>query len=414
MSKKLFRPEYTTEGLAFQNKNFHAELTMAIESCRGMTQSQVLESNLDTRLAGIIDHYLNMKFSFDFGTFGPAVLPPMINRNNVMIMSMHRNYHSSADGIRLIKTASGAISGSLDLRTGKASGIFSQIVSRVYLPIIDIINPSRFTPGELAATLLHEIGHIWWYFYFISFTATTNQVIAGVSKGLDGSDDINGRIAILTTAQKELNLPDLKPEELAKSKNKTIIETVIVTNAVLKSRSLIGSDIYDQTSWEALSDQFAQRWGAGLDLVTALDKLYRGSFNIAYRNMFVFMFYEAVKIAMMFVLPAISLLLIAADARPDAYDTPEARIKRIRDQMVEQAKDKKLPAELITRVLEDIDHIDSILESINDKRQLLAVFGDVVIPSMRNSRKQEMLQKDLEALAFNDLFIKSSELKQLN
>lgn len=401
------------ESIDFQSDAFHKELTLAFANLREETKSSRDMAGFSVLVSKIIKKHTNLSFSIDHDTrFGPAVEIPALNKNNILISDYMRNVSSSSDGLRMIAKAGSSISGTVSIANSTVSGVFADVEHKLHYPE-SFIDTKNITPGELSAAMLHEVGHIFTYYEFISRSATTNQVLAGISKALVGADEPKLRETILINAKQALKLKDLDTKMLSKSSNAKVIETVVIGNVVKESISELGTNIYDQTSWEYLSDQFATRHGAGRDLVTALDKIFRSSGNISYRGTGTYLFMEAIKCAMVVFLPAIAILLMIRDVNDPSYDTPFARLNRIRNQLVEALKDKKITDKYREQLTADITAIDLIVDDKSDKRQLVGIISDFVFPSMRKNRSQEFLQKELEDLAANDLFVKAGELKQM-
>ena len=106
----------------------------------------------------------------------------------------------------------------------------------------------------------------------------------------------------------------------------------------------------------------------------------------------------------------IGVVLIAGDADNPTYDRPGERFKRIRDQIVENLKDKKLNEDSIHRLRADLAAIDEVLATVNDRRQWLGAVVDMISNNARKVRNQEILQQELEDIAVNELFVKAAAL----
>jgi hypothetical protein len=145
-----------------------------------------------------------------------------------------------------------------------------------------------------------------------------------------------------------------------------------------------------------------------------LAKIYKGVWHISFRSGPTFLALEALKLCTIIVNPFLFLLLCSIDGRGDGtYDQPGARFKRVRNQIVENLKNKELSKDDHERLTADMTLIDDVLKDVNDRRQLVGVLWDSLVPSGRKARKQELLQRQLEDLVANDLFVKAAELRQL-
>jgi hypothetical protein len=76
-------------------------------------------------------------------------------------------------------------------------------------------------------------------------------------------------------------------------------------------------------------------------------------------------------------------------------------------------KDKRISAEQQASYADDIATIDEILTFAKDRQQLLGYVRDFLSPIQRRRISQEKLQRELESIANNDLFVKAASLRQL-
>lgn len=400
------------ESIAFQsNPALRKELLATTQQIFALPKKDIsADHELFGVLAATIKHRTGINASIVVGTVGPAVEIPSVDRNNPLLVPMQRAFSTSSDGMRLIAQSEDLVRGGVDARTGMVTGVFTELPIKFYFPVS--MFAGKLTPEEAVGVMLHEIGHPYTYFEYITRAATSNAVLSGLSKALDGADSVQSREAILISAKKALRLSDLDEKELAKSSNKKVIEVVVITSVIRQTRSELGSNIYDMTTWEALADQYATRMGAGRDLTTGLAKLYRGGFNISFRSLPTYLAMEAFKLIAI-VNPAIFLFLLLLDSPSELYDTPGDRFKRIRNQVVENLREPELSKDDIARLNEDLRVLDDMIKSVNDRRQLIGLIWDTVSPQSRKDRNQRLLQQNLEELAANDLFIAAVNLKQL-
>lgn len=402
------------ESINFQSPAFFNDLVNIFTEMKKLKDGELADSDFVNTLQAIVNDYTGMSVSFFIGDIEPSVDIPKVDKNNVLINNFIREYLSSADGISVINEAGGTTKGSVNLVTGKVTGAFTKIKSNINLPK-HMFTGTKFSPEEIAAITLHEIGHLVVYYVYITRTVTTNQALAGMSQSLLSANSIEEREAVLITVATAMKLKDLDTKSLAKSTNKKVTEVVVISSIIRQTESELGSNVYDFSTWEYLADQYAARMGAGRHLATSLAKIYSGMWNISFRSTPAYLAWEAVKIVMLFTpLIEIALVLIMMDGSGDGtYDRPGARIKRVRNQIVENLKLKKITEDDRERLNADLKTIDEVLDKINDRRQVFGVIWDTIVPSARKAYNQEKLQKQLENIAANDLFIKASELKQL-
>lgn len=401
------------ESIEFQSPAFFKELTGVFEALQDLPIKSVPDSEELASIPGIIKNHTGLKVMLSVeDVFGAYVQIPQVNKNHPFIQNYIRNYTSSSTGLRLIQEADGLVRGSVDIMTGRVKGIFEDIPHDITIGK-SLLSKGKMLPEECAAVVLHEIGHLMTYYEFIARSVTTNQILAGLSKAWDESGDIKERETVLVAVKKSAKLKDLNVEELAKSNNKKVVEVVVISNIAKETESELKYNVYDTSTWEQLSDQYAARMQAGRYLISALEKIYKGTWNIAFRSLPAYLAFEAFKIVLI-IAPALMVALIAMDSQGDGtYDTPGARFKRVRNQIVENLKDKDLSKDDQARLHADLAAIDEMLEDVNDRRQFVGVLWDFLSPTARKGRSYELLQKDLESIAANELFAKASSLAAL-
>lgn len=402
------------ESIDFQNLALLKEIAMAVDDLRKLEKKDIPESDEARRVSKIINAHTNLNVIVNFDNQGPYVIVPQVHKNHPFINHVRRNYTTSAIGLNELAKNDGMVRGKANLRENKVYGIFAELQATIEMPL-NMLKGTAYTSEEIAAVILHEVGHLFTYYEYMTRVVSGNQVLAAVSKDLDGSGSIEERENVLITLKKQQNLSDLDATRLARSTDKSVTEAVIISAITRQTTSELGRNIYDSTTWEMLADQYVARCGGARALASALSKLYGSMWHISFRSLPAFLFMEAVKILCVIVNPFITVAMCAMDGNGDnTYDRPGARITRVRSQIIEQLKDKKLSKDDIERLNADIVVIDSLLKDINDRRQFFGVVWDCLSSDSRKDRNYENLQKDLEVLASNDLFAKSAALRAIN
>lgn len=420
------------EMIEFQDDSLHKELTALYEAMKKLDTRSMAASKEAIAIEDLLFKRTGIKVKFTMEDGGAYCLPPTVDKNNPLIHNVYREWYTNAPSLKMIEKAGGAIRGSVNLAKSTVSGVFSEMECLVNMSdwwVSGKFAGGGFTAAELSAITLHEIGHLFTGFEYLWHSVTTNQVLAGVAKGLDESTDVGDRELVLISAARALNLDETAMKELAQSAGGKTATVVIIQEITKNARSEIGSELYDFNNWEQLADQFAARHGAQRDLITSLDKVHHLVGDLSVRSTGMYVMLETIKVLMllgtlwMAVTPLVGAILvpvfflwawICADGPGEPiYDRPGVRLKRIRDQLVEQLKDRDLAKELVVRVKEDIVAVDKLLATVKDRFQLFDILGNFLSGEKRNRLKQEKLQQELETLAANDLFVKSAELKAL-
>jgi hypothetical protein len=413
------------EAIDFQtNGSFNKELISIFEGLAKGSGKELGDHELAQQLPAVIRHHTGLNAVVLFGAPTLASASALVNHNNPLLNAIsieEREFMPNADADKILYKAESAPVGRVNLKTGMVSGVFSDFPTFITLPT-EVATGKGFTAEEKAAMVLHEIGHLEIYFEFLARTVSTNQILAALAKKYESTGNIKEREVFLTKVKTLAQLKDLDVEALAKSNDKKVVEVVIVTSIVKAIESELGSNIYDMNAWEQLADQYVARQGAGRALVTALDKAERFDGNIAYRSLGYYLYVEAVKLLFAALAPLTSgvtliPLLIACGAdstdQGGVYDSLKNRMGRVRDQIVEALKDQRLKPEEVNALNQDLGIIDEVLSNVKDRQQLLGYVIDFLSPWHRKRISQEKLQRELERLAHNDLFVRAANLKQL-
>ncbi|MGF6603703.1 hypothetical protein P3T23_008457 [Paraburkholderia sp. GAS448] len=412
------------EEVDFQGDAFFRELAALFRELAGVKQDAMADHDAAMQLPVLIAHYTGMNVKVAWTGDGPVVYPPAVNKNHVLLSRwgdyFRQHMLTNADADKLIAQSQTRPIGRVDRRNARVSGVFSDLQSVLIVP--PQLFQKKLSAEEIAAIVLHELGHVFAWFELISHTLTTNQILAGLSKKLDQSASIKDREAVLAKVKSVAHLQDLDVEMLAKSADRKVIEIVVVSSIARELQSELGMPLFDMNGFEALADQFAVRLGAGRDLVTGLDKINRIDGHIAYRNRLAWLYAESLKVILLLAVPLTlggtwSMLMASCTAdskggETEAYGTLKTRYERIREQLVEGMKNPGLSKEVQTSHAEDIEAIDEVLATVSDRRQLFSYMADFLSLSRRQRISQEKLQRELESIASNDLFVKAAALRQ--
>lgn len=401
------------ESIAFQNTTFFDELTLAFDEVKNLKETDVGDSEPIYRISKIIKNHTNLNITIDAeNDYPPCIDIPNIDRNNPLINAAQRAIVNSTDGLTMIESSNEVLHGTVNIKTAKVSGVFSDIKAKMYLGKA-FIQGNKYSSQELAAITLHEVGHLFTYFEFITRTVRTNQVLAGLSKILDGSENQEKREVALLSAKKALKLDKLDLSQLKDVNTKTT-QVVLIDALVKETRTELGYNLFAESSWEYLCDQFSARHGAGVHLATALSKIYKSQYNISYRSLAVYLAVEMIKVILIANLAFLGILFLVVmfDSQDGGgYDLPSARLKRIRDQATQYLKNKQISDVERRRILDEIESIDKLLAEMTNRKQLFTYIHEFFSKRTRDERAYRKLQYELEDIAMNDLYVKAAEFK---
>lgn len=397
------------------------------------TQKEVLE--LFTTLEAIVKKYTGLTIQFLNGNVSNVqVMFSVVNPNMVLFDKLFRTFCTGDIDETLKDAFEFKKHNIVDLKSSKVSGIFSTFKSVVTMNL-NLFNKLKFTPGHLTALFLHELGHVFTQYEFITRQVTTNQVLSSVMRTVINKDNIKQKEVVFKKAFELLNSKDENINDIINSNDAKIVATVFIKKSFDNLKSELGVSNYDYTSCEALADQFASRHGYGREVIEALDILHKnwGSFE---KNAFVkhtvniTQMFSIISAAIMSTLgivvgfAALSLVLTSLYAflllcgngetsKNFGYDILKTRYLRIREDMIQFLKDKDLDPKYIKDTLEDIKVIDKLVATTHEQLYLFDKIANFINPYNRKLRNSVELQRDLEVLSMNDFFIKSAELSTI-
>ena len=361
---------------------------------------------------------VNLRISGD-AHLNAWVRTPVIDRNHPLLSDFIRftSKKETKDLYAVIRDGGAVFNGTVDRKRAKVSGVFSEIEFTVGMTR-GFIETDIFTSEELAAIVIHELGHPFSYFEYLGTTVTTNYVLSELTRRLNGVQESKRRIQIVKETCEVIDVDLEDPEALVSTNNDMVIQTVVLRKAIEKRISELDSHSHDITAWEMLSDQFVSRHGGGRALVTGLDKYYRKAKKVPYST-FDYHYAEMVKMlvllrkTLIFAPIAILAAMAIVDTNESLYDKPKARMERIKRDMNDGLKDQTLPPETTQQIIEDIEAIDHILEEMKDRRTYLQFFWSTFRTKGRRNYQQMKFQQELEILASNEIFTRAAKLRTI-
>ena len=424
------------EAIHFQGDAFFKELTACVKDVTEMPLpgnsvaaiKAFYESDKMLSLIRCVHEYtkISLKYDSDYYDYGPAVCMPLLNKNHIFFNDWERHDGGGAldrDAKLLIaELKKPFINGSVDLRKNRIGGDYCKINCVLAMPVFYFYS-GKLLPEELAALILHEVGHVLITFEFIDRTLKTNQVLSATAAALNGGNPDVIK-TVITSAEEILKLT---PEQKAAFEKITSIHdasVILHSCAIDKSITDLGASVYDSVSCEQLADQYASRCGAGKALVLALDKIVSNEYKYLKVTAGQQMLYASLAVAG-FVYPLLGIVIaislfgqlgksivggVYASKGEAEYDNFPSRIRRVKEQLIERLKDKSLPNIEKAKTLADIAEIDAIASKSADSLKLYEKIAYLLKPSYRNAHKYEILQKELEQLSSNNLFIHSAKL----
>lgn len=359
-----------------------------------------------------------------------CILPYYSNRNHIFLSEFFRGQVNLIDQSKLLRSQEGK-QGSVNLHKATVDGIFSDYEHPLYLNFAKMMTLASLNSGEITAIILHELGHAFNACYYSDRTDRTNQVLASIHQRVmnrRGQDDLD-------YVYKELSkvTESVKKEEVDKLLNGSRVVAGLTWFKVVVGmvRSQMQNDRYNDTAYEELSDSFAGRFGYSRHLAIALDKLHQfgvekspGAMKLTYLIEFMVIIAAAAACVATLINPVtfttgaifavMSLFwtyIAGEDFQDYTYDKLKDRYIRIRQDLIEQLKDRSLNQALVKNMLESIYALDSVIKETGVHRGLLNRFSNLIFSTNREALASIEAQKLLESLASNDLFVAAAELR---
>lgn len=424
------------ESILFQNGKFFEELVKLFEIVKKRGYVNDVKDLDNLGLSRIIKKYTNMSINskFDINCGDLYISVPRLDPNNVLNNTFESQpEHGRSILDNTLSSIRKKLSGTVDIKTGKVGGTFATINTTMFIDPrfffgihYEKLNGEHIFKGfnhtceEMAAIVLHEVGHLFTAFEYIVETASTNMALSTASKEFLEIVDTKERIIFIDRLEKSFELKVDDKEALVKENNQLSVYLLFVSCHVNKIRSSTDTYVYDIKSWEFLADQFAIRHGAGRYLAEGFyhfDK-YIGVLKTTKEDRMI----SAVSVLLinMLLIPVgigivTSIFSLFYDFRLPlkVHDEDRDRITRIRNDMMMRLKNPDLSEAIKKSYITDIDRINELLKTMEDTRSLMETFWDYVRPLRKNAREQQVFQQKMEYISSNPIYLSASKLSTL-
>lgn len=357
---------------------------------------------------------LNINIELDDYYVNAFVICPSLDKNHPLMAHFRRGWLDNKDASKLIKRNHEVIKGTVSALESKVTGVYTDIEVTIGLGA-GIFDGKFLTAAEGAAVLLHELGHLFDYYYYLGATVTSSYAMQAVLA--DGRFGVDKEYTkdIIIDAEGMLNVTFKDKDTMIKNGKEGFV-TAIASECVMKTKSELDNESYDVRGFETLADQFAARHGSSMDLVTGLGKIHKRYGNPAYLSSPLFYSLDIASVLLMtvgsIVLPPLAIIILLSLVPEDKiYDDPKERFRRIRDQVVSALKADGIDKNSRRHLLKQLEKIDLTMAQVHERSGLLERLSNMLFRS--KSKSNENLQRDIEALLNNELFVASAKLKDL-
>lgn len=433
--------DVSQEAIDFQGTQFFDALTTAVGELRkaiadgpGNLSANTVEDELadiadNADIPGIIKAYTNMSLDFfiDPADYANAwVYPRFMSKNDIFIRRLAGNAHGLKESIKDIQKMGGRGIGYVDRKSGRVHGYFEGVISE-FCVTWGLLDNKSYSDAEVAAIMLHEIGHYFTAFEYLGKYLNMSMVLQTACSQAFELETYETRAYVLVESSKLLGLKIDNVEDLAKIDDAKVradaIQTVFMREARREQESGTNTFIYDLRICEQAADVYATRFGAARALATGMDKMQR-QYDVTTMGTATYCFLEGMKwlvglgilIVPLVAIPAlaahsflfgviVTITFFASNPSELLYDRGAQRLKLIYQQLIEELKNPKTDVKRRKQLVEDADMLKAIIQQHKDRRTLFEWLQTKLLPSFAKDWKIEVLQKELEALAANELFV---------
>ena len=320
------------------------------------------------------------------------------------------------DGVQTLK-------GTIDFKNAKITGDYSRIVIPITMSIIGVKKEGAETA---AGIFMHEAGHSWTILAASLRMYRSSQFLQQIARAkLGGDEERTSYIAQrYTTKMVEEGIIDKKDvKNLPTEFSIEGFQTLVLTSAVNKMQSDFGQLRGTTHHTEQVADIFATRFGFGS--VVAKYAIFDDSDTVV--NHFTKIFFITV-LSCAFPSPLIAVMISSVFATlfagegftgrlvnnyHDLYGTTSQRLTRIRQTVIDSLKDAHIKRETREFLLTEIARIDDIYKETHVVKDVFKIIHEMIFSSERKLAQVMEMERQLEALSNNDLFIGANRLKNL-
>lgn len=443
--KNLSLPEISMEAISYQGRSMLLfDLVSAIESFRLTvpptalvdTPASQLQTQLDQLgLTALVSKRTGMQVLFVCEeSYDCWAEPPLLDANNPFFRQL------KGDGLfdnrrpilerhqRALRLAQDTRSW-VDLKAGRVEGVFSSLSNRILLGK-NLLLDQKFTSEEVAAVILHELGHLFSFYETLAYTTASNMAITTAVEALQGMDDKSQRLKLLSQSASAFNAklpPEINEEEDGDTVKVLLLQAIEQAEQNRVREMAANKEVrYNHRSIEFMADQYAVRSGAAVPLASAQHKLAKIGVPDYGRSRASFYAIQASRVALLaasFAIPGAGLvigptllvlsgmLLASQAAGDDERSDPSERLAQISRDIIQLLKNPRLDKQSRRQLSADLEAITALREEVAENHGIVRFLYRNVLPSGRRQAKARELQKGIEELINNNLFVHASRLR---
>lgn len=314
----------------------------------------------------------------------------------------------------------------VSIKNAKVTGIFSEMKTEINLNTYQLAGMGG---EELASVFLHEVGHLFTYYENITKVTITNFVLAGLCSMAEQQSPVDEKKIYIKKLEDHAMFRRGALEELVQINDTKTTATVYLGKVIKENKSSTNSYFYDVVSCEQMADQFVSRLGGGRALVTALSIMdTRQGYpktkseqvladivvnSIRFVLHSVFMVFAPPLAVFLSGLDFLMLYLSGTGNNDFTYDDAKVRMSRIMNDLTQRLKEEKDTKKMAT-IIKEIETCELIVSGYEEYEIIYRRISNFLFKSNREAKAIYDLQRDLEDIAMNKLFMKSKKLSLIS
>ena len=307
--------------------------------------------------------------------------------------------------------------GFVDTKYARVGGYLGDVKNHLIINFYSLYEEGLI-PDEVVDIILHELGHAFTGLESHHRLTTTNATIAGILEDINDNKPDRAYYVF----KKNFDPKDLDKAALGSKEEVTDFYSKLAGVYMGELSSQFKNQKYDETNFENLADSFANRFNRGKYLVSGVHKLHM-KYGAVMQD-------SKTTRALMYIMEVLYLLLILAatgyigtlvavalivfvldsDKTQMTYDFPKDRYNRIKNGIINNLKNTRLPKALMKDLIEQYKFIDGVIEDSLEFSLVTPKIADVIFPQNRENNYYINLQKVLENSLNNTLHLKRAEL----
>lgn len=311
--------------------------------------------------------------------------------------------------------------GYVDFKNAKVGGYLADYLHTFIFDFFVLKDEFSLTPVEVVAVILHETGHI---FHGLSEHFKLERVNSIYNDILDEINNNKPDRAIYIYNTRVASSAEFQQKAVSESMERQDFEKVMLSSYVDIATSQVIDSKYLDPNFEAIADNFTAKFGLGLEISSALRKLY-GHENISVdqaaaitrlSTLFNAMTYTILMLSIIGI-PLVAVVFLFGAGKDNewlTYDTIKDRYERLYLTTVGQLKKlHTLNNETVESIVYSATMIKHIIDATPEVNDVMAWLANNIRPAAKQANYYYKIQRQLERGLNNDLYLDSARLKTL-